>query len=246
MILRLILCLFLFVPSASLASDRLLVFAAASQQDALVQIGRLFESKCECRVAFSFAASSTLARQIDAGAEANVYIAANRDWVDWLEAREKLNPDIAAVFAGNRLVVASAAKTKDSFNILLRGRFAMADPKSVPAGIYAREALSNMGIWEQAKKQAVYAENVRVALAMVARQDLLSGIVYASDLKGVEQLHAHFIFPEGSHKPIRYFAVATQNPGSNAEAFISFLNGVEAQGILEQFGFLTTSETMSQ
>ncbi len=226
----------------SFASERVLVFAAASQRDAMTEIGKLYEAQCTCRVVFSFAATSTLARQIDAGANADAFVSANEAWADWLEIRKKLRPETRAVVAGNRLVIASAAKTKDSFNILLRGRFAMADPISVPAGIYAREALEHLGIWNDARKQAVYSENVRVALASIRRGDLLSGIVYQSDLTLLSELHAHYVFPDASHTPIHYVAAAL-NRSEQGASFVKFLGTEPAQQVFERFGFLPVSAT---
>lgn len=227
------------------ASERLLVFAAASQREAMEEVGRRFENKCQCEITFSLAASSTLARQVDAGAAADVMISANQAWVDWLEIRGQTQSGSRAIIAGNRLVVASAARTRDSFNILMRGRFSMADPVSVPAGIYAREALGSMGIWDRVRENAVYSENVRVALASVARGDLLSGIVYQSDLQLAPELHAHFVFPEETHQPIHYVAVATSE-AALAIRFIGFLQGAEAQEIFERFGFLPLSATKQE
>lgn len=219
-----------------------MVFAAASQRDALVEIGKLYETTCGCSVVFSFAATSTLARQIDAGADADVFISANEAWADWLEIRGLLKTDTRTVVAGNRLVIASAAKTKDGFNILHKGRFAMADPVSVPAGIYGREALETLGIWREVRSNAVFSENVRVALASIRRGDLLAGIVYKSDLKLVPDLHSHFLFPAETHKPIHYVAGVVGQSMSGV-ALVSFLKGNQAQVIFQRFGFLPASAT---
>ena len=148
-------------PSLALASDRLLVFAAASQHDVLEHIGEKFEKTCDCKVVFSFASTAVLARQIDVGAKAQVFVSANEAWVDWLHKRGALDINSGQLIAGNRLVVATAAKTKDSFNILMRERFAMANPISVPAGIYAVQALKQLGIWKRVKANAVYTENAQ-------------------------------------------------------------------------------------
>lgn len=234
------LLLMLSLPAS--AAERLLVFAAASQKDALEEIGALYEKRCVCEVVFSVAATSTLARQIEAGAEADVFISANEAWADWLEIRKKLEPESRAIIAGNRLVIASAARTRDSFNILFRGKYSMADPVSVPAGIYAREALESMGIWPEARKTAVFSENVRVALASVKRGDLLSGIVYQSDLRLVADLHAHFVFPKETHSPIHYVAGAIVGSKIGA-GFVDFLSSNESQTIFERFGFLPVSAT---
>lgn len=239
-ILAIIMMLIYAVPA--FAQDRILVFAAASQREALSEIGALYEVQCGCEVVFSFAATSTLARQVDAGAGADAFVSANEAWADWLEIRGRVDPQTRRVIAGNRLVIASAARTKDSFNILWRGRFAMADPVSVPAGIYAREALENMGIWNKVRKNAVFSENVRVALSSVRRGDLLSGIVYESDMALVPGLHAHFVFPADTHAPIHYVALAAKS-SQNGAGFVSFLASDSAKAIFGKYGFLPVSVT---
>ena len=219
------------------SSERLLVFAAASQRDAMTEIGKQYEKHCGCGVVFSFAATSTLARQIDAGADVDAFVSANEAWADWLQIRGRLDASSRSVVAGNRLVIASTAPTKDSLNILLRGRFAMADPVSVPAGIYAREALESLGVWSDVRRNAVFSENVRVALSSVRRGDLLSGIVYQSDLNQVSDIHAHYVFPEESHTPIHYVATAIKNRDEGS-AFIDYLKTDAAQRVFQKYGFL--------
>lgn len=243
--LRFFVFIFLLFSLPVQAGERLLVFAAASQRDAMEEIGSLYQKICECPVVFSYAATSTLARQIDAGANADVFISANEAWADWLEIRGSLKQETRRVVAGNRLVIASAAKTRDSFNLLFRGKFAMADPVSVPAGIYAREALENMGIWQEARSNAVFTENVRIALSSIKRGDLLAGIVYKSDLLLVPELHAHFVFPEETHSPIHYVAAAVGND-TKGTAFVDFLKTVPAQRVFKRFGFLPASVIETQ
>ncbi len=235
-------CLLAFPASAS---ERLLVFAAASQKDALEEIGRQYEKQCDCKIVFSFAATSTLARQVEAGAPADVFISANQAWIDWLEIKGSLPANHSVVIAGNRLVIASSSKTEDGLGILSQDRFAMADPQSVPAGIYAREALQSLGIWQGVKSRAVFAENVRVALKQIERGDLLSGITYQSDLQGQTQLNMHYLFPKESHTPIRYLAgVIKQNDEANS--FVTFLTKPIAQEIFSRFGFLSLSSVNTQ
>ena len=236
--------LFLFAFPAQ-AKERLLVFAAASQKDALEEIGRQYEAQCDCKVSFSFAATSTLARQVEAGAPADIFISANQAWIDWLEIKGSLPANQSVVVAGNRLVIASSTYTKDGFNILLRDRFAMADPQSVPAGIYAREALQQMGIWQDVKSKAVFAENVRVALKQIERGDLLSGITYKSDLHGQTKLNLHYMFPKGSHTPIRYLAGVVKQ-SVEAKGFVDYITGSSAQALFKQYGFLPLSSVETQ
>ncbi|MEO0329471.1 MAG: molybdate ABC transporter substrate-binding protein [Pseudomonadota bacterium] len=227
------------------ASERILVFAAASLRDVLLEVGEVYEAQCDCSVTFSFAASSTLARQIEAGAPADIYISANQTWVDRLVVRQLINEVDVLKIAGNRLVIASAAKTGDSFNILLRDRFAMADPKSVPAGIYAKQALEHIGLWERAVANAVFTSNVRLALASIARGDLLSGIVYQSDLEVEPQLHAHYVFPATAHAAIRYYAAPIAKT-VQAKGFAEFLTSPSIQKEFLRFGFLPISATQEE
>ena len=235
----------LIFPAAAFAQDRVLIFAAASMRDVMLELGKRFEEICACEMKFSFAATSTLARQIAVGAPADVFVSANKAWIKWLAARGGLKLDNAQEIAGNRLVIASNAKTKDSFNILWRGRFAMADPENVPAGIYAKQALNAMGIWERVQPTAIYSSNVRVALASVARGDVLSSIVYRSDLVSEPELHAHYIFPSDTHEPILYLALPVSQSGK-AKGFLGFLTGADAQDLFFKFGFDPVSATQAQ
>lgn len=231
-------CSFVVMPFSVKAHERdLLVFAAASTYDAMLKIGKAYEETCDCKVTFSFASSAVLSRQIDVGAQADIIISANRQWIDWLEEREKLRGE-ALPIASNRLVIASTALTKDSFNILFRNRFSMGDPNGVPSGIYAKQALTSMGLWEDVKSNAVFTENVRVALSMISRGDLQSGIVYASDLIASSELHAHFRFPENTHDPIKYLASTVKSSEQDTVYFLQFLKSDVAQSILKEAGFL--------
>ena len=237
----LLFCLILF-PFSAQAGERLLVFAAASQKGALEEIGGLYEAQCGCKVTFSFAATSTLARQIDAGAAADVFVSANEAWADWLEIRERLISGSRQTVAGNRLIIASNDAQPIGVDILSSGRFAMADPISVPAGIYAREALESLGVWDVYRKNAVFSENVRVALSLIRRGDLVSGIVYQSDLTFSDRLKSQFVFPETSHSPIHYVAASISGSRKSLD-FVAFLSGEEAQAIFHRFGFLKVSDT---
>ena len=242
---RVFVIFFFLLALPATAAERLLVFAATSQKDVLEEIGKQYEAQCDCKVAFSFAATSTLARQVEAGAPADVFISANQAWIDWLEIKGSLPANESVVIAGNRLVIASSTYTKDRFNILWRDRFAMADPQSVPAGIYAREALQQMGIWQDVKSKAVFAENVRVALKQIERGDLLSGITYKSDLHGQTKLNLHYMFPKESHTPIRYLAGIVKQ-SEEAKGFVEYLKRPASQSLFEQFGFLPLSSVETQ
>lgn len=239
---RFVILFLVFAAAPVEAGARLLVFAAASQKDVLEEIGRLYETQCGCEIAFSFAATSTLARQVDAGAKADVLISASEDWADWLAVRGNAAVQERRVIASNQLVIASSLASRDSFNVLKRGRFAMADPVSVPAGIYAQQALTSMGLWESVSANAVYSDNVRVALALVSRGDLMSGIVYRSDLHLTPGLHVHYSFDPAQHDPIHYVAVVTSER-EEGKAFLEFLMSESVQQLFLDFGFLPMPET---
>lgn len=245
MFLRLVFIVLLILPSSLMARERLIVFAASSQTDAMHEIGQAFEIECDCEVVFSYAASSVLSRQIDAGAKADLFISASPDWIDWLEERDLIKSRNA--FISNRLVLISGEEISSPSKTLRQGKFAMADPRSVPAGVYAQEALSSLNIWEVAQANAVYTENVRIALTLVARGDLRAGIVYNSD---VEQLPEgapvfRFKFSEETHPEIAYVA-GLLNDNPQAEAFIQFLQGDAAQAIFARLGFSPLSDTKAE
>lgn len=235
---------FLTLCAPSFANDRILVFAAASMKNVLEAIGGEFEKKCACKVVFSFAGSGTLARQIEAGAPADVYISANAEWMDWLRARNVIDAVTIKTVAANRLVVAVERDRQISTpakpdQILDQGRIAMADPMSVPAGKYGRQALEKIGLWKRVKKQLVFGENVRVSLVLVARGDVTSAIVYRSDLLAEPRVKLAYMFDTKLHAPIKYLAALIKRNGKG-DSFLRFLQSVEATNIFLKFGFTAT------
>jgi len=245
MFLRLLFVFVLLLPSPLLGRERLVVFAASSQTDAMNEIESTFEKQCGCDLVFSFAASSVLARQIDAGATADVFLSASADWVRWLEKRQNIGSGVA--FIGNRLVIVANNAISSPSQILSEGRFSMADPRSVPAGVYAKEALSSLKLWNTVRPNAVFTENVRIALTLVARGDLNAGIVYQSDFQqfGSGDAVSKYLFPKDSHSSIEYLATQL-NSRSLSEDFIAFLQSDAGQKILERLGFLPLSDKQSE
>lgn len=233
--------LFFATSSISFAKDRVLVFGAASMKNVLEVIGGEFEKKCACKVVFSFAGSGTLARQIEAGAPADVFISANVEWMEWLKARNAVGVDAIRSVAANRLVVAVERDRQISTpvkpdQILGQGRIAMADPVSVPAGKYGRQALEKIGLWKRVEKQLVFGENVRVSLALVARGDVTSAIVYRSDLLVEPRVKLAYLFEAKTHAPIKYLAAIVKRNGPG-EKFWKFLRSAKAANIFLKFGF---------
>ena len=238
-------------------TDRpLLVFAAASLTNALQAIGPLYTSRSGEPVTFSFAASSTLARQISAGAQANVFFSADVDWMDFLEAHRLIDPATRRDIVGNRLALIAPAGSRvevpirqgfDLAGALGRsGRLALAEPESVPAGRYARDALRSLGVWGSVADRLIPAENVRSALEYVARGEAPLGIVYETDALIEPRVRIVGLFPPSSHPPIRYPAAVVVSARSGplrgraaeADRFVRFLTSPQAERIFHKFGFL--------
>jgi len=241
----------LILHSVSLAAadteqTQVLVFAAASLTDALQEIGAAYERTSPVRIKMSFDASSNMARQIEAGAPADVFFSADTQWMDYLQSRNLIQPGSRRNVVGNRLVliapVASHVELKIAPHFPLMaalggGRLATGDPDSVPVGRYARSALAALGIWDQVAPRLARAENVRMALVYVARGDAPLGIVYASDAlvdKGVQVVDT---FPANTHPPIVYPVALTKSAKSEAAGFITYLASAQGHAIFVKYGF---------
>lgn len=231
------------------AADRVLtVFAAASLTDVLQPIGSAFTARTGQPVRFSFAASSVLARQIESGAPADVFISADQDWMDYLQQRRLIRADTRSDVAGNALVLIApvdsrlALKVAPGFALAAAlgptGRLAMADPASVPAGRYAQQALNQLGVWASVQQRSVAADNVRTALNFVARGEAPLGIVYATDARSEPRVRVVSVFPAGSHDPIVYPAAALTSAGPQAAAFVQLLRDPAARAAFMAGGFL--------
>lgn len=234
----------------------LLVFAAASLTNALQEIGPLYTRRSGEAVTFSFAASSTLARQIAAGAQANVFFSADTDWMDFLESRGLIVASTRRDIVGNRLALIAPAESRVRLSIhegfdLVRalgrsGRLAIAEPESVPAGRYARDALRSLGVWPSVDGRLIPAENVRAALEYVARGEAPLGIVYETDARIEPRVRIVGLFPPSSHPRISYPAAAVagsrggprRGPAAEADRFVRFLVSTDAQRIFHKYGFM--------
>ena len=227
-----------------------LVFAAASLADVLREVDAAFTAQTGIRVTSSLAASSTLAKQIEAGAPADVYLSADLQWMDYLEERGLLRTGSRQDVVGNSLVLIAPASRAlqvriapglDLAKLLGNGRLAVADPDSVPAGIYAREGLQRLGIWSSVASRLVRAENVRAALEYVARGDAPLGIVYRTDALAEKRVRIVGVFPADSHPPIVYPAALTRHANAAAARYVAFITGVDAQPIFRKWGFAPLS-----
>lgn len=233
-------------PTAARA-DETLVFAAASLTTALEAIGSGFTRSTGHRAVFSFAGSSALARQIQQGAPAEVFISANTDWMDALEAEALIAPGSRFDLVGNAIVLVAADPDAppveigaglDLAGLLDGGKLAMALVDAVPAGIYGKAALKTLGLWDAVAPQVAQADNVRAALALVATGEAPYGIVYASDAVADPSVTEVGTFPAESHPPVIYPAALTATGKTPAAmAFIDYLGSDEARAVFEDQGF---------
>lgn len=247
--------LFLCVGCAGAAEDKsqpLTVFAAASLTDVLQQIGTEYTRATGVPVRFSFAASSALAKQIESGARVDLFFSADQEWMDYLDARKLIASRSRRDLLANRLVLVAPAdssvalKIGPRFPLLMalgaNGRLATGDPESVPAGKYARSALTSLGIWEDVESRLVRAENVRAALVFVARGEVPLGIVYATDAAVEPKVRVVDVFPEDSHTPITYPVALTAVASKAAPGFLDYLGSDAARKIFRRAGFATLND----
>jgi len=231
------------------AADPLTVFGAASLTEALEEIGASYGEKTGTEVRFSFASSSTLARQVEAGAPADVVALASEDWADYLAERKLIDPASRISPVGNRLVLAAPAGSTATLSdpptaaemlaaLGPDGRLAVGDPAHVPAGAYARQSLTALGLWDALEPHLALADNVRAALALVEHGEAPLGIVYDTDLRAAPGLRLVRALPDSSHAPITYaFATVTGGNTGKAKAFLDFLSGPDGLAIFASYGF---------
>ena len=237
-----------FCRTAAAEPGTMTVFAAASTTNAVTDIMRLFEDRGNVRLRSSFASSSTLAKQIEQGAPADVYISANTKWMDYLETKNMIEPDTRFDLLGNSIVLIaprdSAINHIDihpGLNLVMLlgdGRLSMGDPDHVPAGIYGKKAFKKLGMWSDIEKMVARSKDVRAALALVERAETPLGQVYATDAAISDKVRVVGIFPQESHPPIIYpVAIVVGRKNETALKFIKFLKGSEAKEIFEKYGF---------
>lgn len=236
----------LVVPARALA-EKVVVVAAASLKEAMDDQARRFAATTGDKVVVSYGASNSLARQIEAGAPADIVVSADLDWMDYLEQRHLIAPGSRFDLLRNTLVLIAPAASTSTLSIgpgfglasaLGAGKLAMANPDSVPAGKYGKAALEKLGVWSSVEKQVVGAENVRAALALVSRGEASFGIVYQTDAladRGVRVIDA---FPPESYPPIVYPAGRlASSKSSAAKSLLDYLRSPPAAAVWEQYGF---------
>ena len=241
----------LFAVGPARAADthqpELLVFAAASLTNVLGELSTRWTSASGVQVKLSFAASSVLARQIEAGGKADVFVSADQDWMDYLAQRGLIDKSTRRNLVGNQLVLIAPADSTlnlkiapgfDLVGALKGGRLATGDPDTVPVGKYARSSLVSLGVWDDMADRLVRADNVRSAMMFVARGEVPLGIVYTTDALLDKKVRIVDTFPENTHAPITYPGASIKGASSEAAAYLQYLAGADAAATWRKFGFL--------
>jgi molybdate transport system substrate-binding protein len=235
--------------TAGLAADAqptLLVFGAASLTNVLDELGPSYTQATGQPVKFSYAASSALVRQLESGAGADVFLSADEDWMNYVQERSLIRTDSRINLLGNRLVLVAPADSTSTLKIAAKfglraalgdGRLALADPDSVPAGKYARAALTSLGVWDEVAGHLVLGDSVRTALAFVDRGECPFGIVYETDALIDRKVRVVDNFPDSSHAPIVYPVAVTLKAQAGAEKLVEFLRGPVGRAAFVKYGF---------
>jgi molybdate transport system substrate-binding protein len=240
--------LFGSIHSPALAQDKsLTVFAAASMKNALDDIDAAYTAKTGVKISASYAASSALAKQIEQGAPADVFVSADTDWMDYATAKKNINEPTRVNLLGNSIVLIAPKDSKidnvtigqgfDLSKLAGDGKIATGDVKAVPVGKYAKAALEKLGAWSAAEPKFAMAESVRAALTLVARGEAALGIVYSTDAKVEPGVKIVGTFPADSHPPIIYPVAATSTAKAEAADYLAYLRSSAAKTILEKYGF---------
>jgi molybdate transport system substrate-binding protein len=234
--------------SPAVAQDKTLtVFAAASMKNALDDIDAAYTARTGVKISVSYAASSALAKQIEQGAPADVFVSADTDWMDYAIKQKTINEPTRVNLLGNTLVLIAPKDSKidnvsigpgfDLARLVGDGKIATADVKSVPVGKYAKSALDKLGAWEAAEPKFAMTENVRAALALVARGEAVLGIVYSTDAKVEPGVRIIGTFPADSHPAIIYPIAATTAAQPETADYLAFVRSSAAKATFEKYGF---------
>jgi len=230
------------------SADQTLILAAASTKDAMIEIAKTYAGKSRGVLKLSVGASGDLAKQIENGAPANIFISADTTWMDYLAGKNLILPDSRKDLLSNRLVLIAPAGSTMSIELkpgaplaaaLGEGKIAVCDPESVPAGRYAKAALIKLGIWDSIAPKVVGAKDVRAALALVGRGEAPAGIVYSTDARLSKKVKVVAVFPDDSHPRIVYpVGIVAGHDTAEAKAFYDYLSSAEAGAVFEKFGFI--------
>jgi len=230
------------------AAEKITVFAAASLTNALQDIATQYQKEKGVQVVSSFASSSTLARQIEQGAPADLFISADQQWMDYAIGKQQIVDNTRYTLLGNELVLITAKTSKidkvdisektEWLKLIGDSRLDVGDPDHVPAGIYAKEALQKLGAWTTLEPKLARASDVRAAMALVEREEAPLGIVYGSDAIASKKVKVVGIFPAASHKPVEYpMAIVKGHENPTVSAFYDYLKTPAAAEIFTHYGF---------
>lgn len=235
--------------SACAAEQPVTVFAAASLSDALKAASAAWQAKGNPAVVLSFGSSSAIAKQVETGAPADIFASADEKWMKYLADKSLVDTATVQRPIGNDLVLVAPADSNASVAIgpnfdlagaLAGGRLSIGDPKGVPAGTYAKQALTNLGVWDSIESQTAPAENVRSALALVERGEAPLGIVYATDARAAKGIKVVGTFPDDSHDAIVYpFGIVAGHERPEVKGFFDFLLSEEGKALFKSYGFKT-------
>ncbi|MEN8320073.1 molybdate ABC transporter substrate-binding protein [Acinetobacter junii] len=237
-------CVGLFSHTQAFAVDKVTVYAAASLTNAINELDVIYEQKNKVQIQTSYAGSSTLAKQIEAGAPADIFISADVQWMDYLQKKQLVSANDRVNLLGNRLVVIAPKarpiklKIDKSFNFtrVVQGKWCTGDTKSVPVGKYAKQALTSIGWWDNVSTRLVETEDVRAALNFVARGECQLGIVYATDAAISKNVVIVGTFPENTHQAIIY-PIGLVKKNTESMKFYKFLQSSQATKVFKKYGF---------
>ncbi len=238
------------------AANEITIFAASSLTDAVKEIGNNYQKKTGYKIVYSFASSALLAKQIEAGAKADIIMTADSDWTQYLQSRNLIKPQSRFDLLGGHLVLIAPKNANVNLKIAknfpiaqylgAQGKIAIADPSYVPAGKYAQTALVKFGVWDSLQNQIIRTENVRMALNYVAHGEANLGIVYKSDAFVEPDIKIVSEFPDNSHKAIIYPLSLTINASSQAQSFYDYLKSPYAMGVFGRYGFNAAAEVLTE
>ncbi len=238
---------------AARADEQVVVFAAASLKNALDEVNKACEKDVGEAAKISYAASSALAKQIEEGAPADVFISADLDWMKYLSDKKLTKSDTEVKLLGNQIVLVAPKDSKaevkiekgfDLAKVIGDGKLAMGDFKAVPAGKYGKAALESLGAWSSVEGKVAQAENVRAALKLVATAEAAAGIVYQTDANAEKGVKVIGVFPEETHPPIVYpVAQTAESKDKDAPAFLKCLRSAKAGELFKAQGFTLLAPT---
>lgn len=248
-LISILICGTLFNPFLKASTDSsIIIFAAASTTNVISEAAADFSAENKTTVLTSFAASSTLARQIERGAPAHLFVSANKKWMNYLQTKNHIQASSTSILFSNRLVLITAMDGYSEVKIdsdlplesmLADGHIAMANPDHTPMGIYAKKSLKKLGLWSTIESRIAKSKDVRAALTLVERKEVPLGVVYVTDSRISKKVRVLGEFPVASHPPIIYLTALLKGvKDEKAIAFLNYLKSASAKAIYKNHGFV--------